>query len=160
MAVLEQVGLTETQELSLLEFCCEVSSMPYNRRTSRSLKDIIHYITCLKKEEGEKYFQLSMRQGFRWWWAFTKKHNIISLHYDEENKPIQNFPSKVIEPSRSQSYSPENMLDILNNPSSIPINITPSSIPNLSFLGINSHSKYSLSHPDFRKPPRAHANIT
>ena len=45
MQVLDQVGLTDTQELSVLEFCCEVSSMPYNRRTSRSLKDIIQYIS-------------------------------------------------------------------------------------------------------------------
>merc|ERR1712183_749286 len=81
MVVIDQVGLTETQELSVLEFCCEISSMPYNRRTSRSLTDIIEYITHLKMEEGEKEFQLSRRQGFRWWWAFTKKHNIISLYY-------------------------------------------------------------------------------
>merc|ERR1719427_1943688 len=63
MVVLDQVGLTDTQELSVLEFCCEISSMPYNRRTSRSLKDIIQYISGLKEEAGEKDFQLTMRQG-------------------------------------------------------------------------------------------------
>ena len=160
MVVLEQVGLTDTQELSVLEFCCEISSMPYNRRTSRSLRDVIQFIACLKKEAGEKDFTLSMRQGFKWWWAFTKKHNIISLYYEEENKSKQNHPSKVSDPPRSQSSSPENLLNLLNNPSSVPINIPTSSLPLLPFLGLNSHSKYSLKHPDFILPPRAHANIT
>jgi len=160
MVVLEQVGLTDTQELSVLEFCCEISSMPYNRRTSRSLRDVIQFIACLKKEAGEKDFTLSMRQGFKWWWAFTKKHNIISLYYEEENKSKQNHPSKVSDPPRSQSSSPENLLNLLNNPSSVPINIPTSSLPLLPFLGLNSHSKYSLKHPDFILPPRAHANTT
>merc|ERR1711892_538095 len=159
MAVLDQVGLTETQELSVLEFCCEISSMPYNRRTSRSLKDIIQCIAGLKKKDGEKDFQLSMRQGFRWWWAFTKKHSIISLYYQEENKAKQNPPTLKSEPSRSESASPENLLSILSNPSSIPITI-PSSMSLHPFLGLNSHSKYSLSHPDFNHPPLAHANTT
>ena len=43
--VLDDLELSEVQEVSVLEFCCEVSSMPYNRRTSRSLRDIIRYIT-------------------------------------------------------------------------------------------------------------------
>merc|ERR1711892_594863 len=137
MAVLDQVGLTETQELSVLEFCCEISSMPYNRRTSCSLKDIIQCVAGLKKEEGGENFQLSMRQGFRWWWAFTKKHSIISLYYQEQNKASS---------SRSESASPENLLSILSNPYSIPITI-PSSMPLHSFLGLSSHSKYSLRHP-------------
>ena len=37
MAVLEEVGLSPGQEQEVLEFCCQVSSMPYNRRTSQSL---------------------------------------------------------------------------------------------------------------------------
>eukprot|EP00092_Neocalanus_flemingeri_P047453 GFUD01053777.1.p1 GENE.GFUD01053777.1~~GFUD01053777.1.p1 ORF type:complete len:317 (+),score=82.02 GFUD01053777.1:309-1259(+) len=160
MLVLEQVGLTETQELSVLEFCCEISSMPYNRRTSRSLRDVIQFIACLKMEAGEKDFQLSMRQGFKWWWAFTKKHNIISLYYQEENKSNPNPPSKLSDPPRSQSSSPENLLNLLSNPSSVPINIPTSSLPLLPFLGLNSHSKYSLKHPDFMLPPRAHTNMT
>merc|ERR1719471_2743630 len=73
MQVLDQVGLTESQEVSVLEFCCEISNMPYNRRTSRSLSDIIQFITKLKHRE-ESEFSLTTRQGFKWWWAFTKKH--------------------------------------------------------------------------------------
>ena len=34
MQVLDQVGLTDSQEVSVLEFCCEISSMPYNRCSS------------------------------------------------------------------------------------------------------------------------------
>jgi len=161
MLVLEQVGLTESQELSVLEFCCEISSMPYNRRTSRSLRDVIQFISCLKKEAGEKDFQLTMRQGFKWWWAFTKKHNIISLYYEEDNKTKQNpLSSQANDPPRTQSSSPENLLNILNSPTSLPINIPTSSLSLIPFLGLNSHSKYSLKHPDFVLPPRAHANIT
>merc|ERR1719278_1322879 len=63
MLVLEQVGLTENQEMSVLEFCCEISSMPYNRRTSRSLRDIREFITMLKTKEGKADFTMSMRQG-------------------------------------------------------------------------------------------------
>merc|ERR1719342_1732673 len=86
MLVLDQVGLTEAQELSVLEFCCEISSMPYNRRTSKSLSDIIKFIAKIKQDEKKDDFQISMRQGFRWWWAFTKKHNIISLYYQGQEQ--------------------------------------------------------------------------
>jgi hypothetical protein len=41
---LDDLELSELQEVAVLEFCCEVSSMPYNRRTSRSLRDIIGYV--------------------------------------------------------------------------------------------------------------------
>ena len=127
MQVLDQVGLTDTQELSVLEFCCEISNMPYNRRTSRSLRDIIQFITSLKHQEDKSEFSLSTRQGFKWWWAFTKKHNIISLYYQETNKGEDKEPPR-------QLSSPDNLLSLLNNPSAIPINIP-------TFLGLNSQSK-------------------
>ena len=127
MQVLDQVGLTDTQELSVLEFCCEISNMPYNRRTSRSLRDIIQFVTSLKHQEDKSEFSLSTRQGFKWWWAFTKKHNIISLYYQETNKGEDREPPR-------QLSSPDNLLSLLNNPSAIPINIP-------TFLGLNSQSK-------------------
>merc|ERR1711997_707567 len=65
MLVLEQVGLTDTQEMSVLEFCCEISNMPYNRRTSRSLREIMQFITKLKHQEDKSEFSLSTRQGFK-----------------------------------------------------------------------------------------------
>ena len=145
MQVLEQVGLTESQELSVLEYCCEISSMPYNRRTSRALSDIIQYIIKMKQQEGKDDFSISMRQGFKWWWAFTKKHNIISLYYQEAEES-----AKVKEENRNTSSPPENLLNLINNPSSIPINIPTSTL--LPFLGLNNHSKYSLKHPDYLLP--------
>ena len=41
----------------------------------------MQFITKLKHQEDKSEFSLSTRQGFKWWWAFTKKHNIISLYY-------------------------------------------------------------------------------
>ena len=104
----------ETQELVVLEFCCEVSSMPYNRRTSCSLKDVTLFITSLKRKEGDEEFQLSKREAFKWWWAFTKKHHIISLYYQQEN----DHPGKLPRPP-AQEY----IFHLLNCTHSIPISI-------------------------------------
>ena len=84
MKVLDLVGLTEKQELQVLEYCCEVSLMPFNRRTSHSLESIRDFVVKLKHEEGEKSFEMNMKLSFQWWWAFTKKHNIISLYYNQQ----------------------------------------------------------------------------
>merc|ERR1712072_513915 len=107
MQVLDQVGLSEAQEVPVLEFCCEISSMPYNRRTSKSLADIIAFITEVKSKEAGGDFQLSMRQGFKWWWAFTKKHNIISLFYENLGKDDTKIKSEINEavPAKSRRKS-------------------------------------------------------
>ena len=105
----------------------------------------------IKMEEGDKEFQLTTRQGFRWWWAFTKKHNIISLYYQD------NGDNQV---TRRQSSSPENLLNLLNNKPSLSINIPSPSNHFLPFLSLTSQSKYSINHPDYRQPPRAHANTS
>jgi len=144
MQVLDQVGLTEAQEMSVLEFCCEISNMPYNRRTSKSLTDIRQFITSLKHQEEKSEFSLSTRQGFKWWWAFTKKHNIISLYYQETKLEDKEHTRQVA--------SPDNLLNLLNNPTSIPINIPTSSL--IPFFGLNNHSKYSLKHPDYLLAPK------
>merc|ERR1712003_477604 len=99
--------------------------MPYNRRTSRSLRDIIQFITGLKHQEDKSEFSLTTRQGFKWWWAFTKKHNIISLYYQEgeESKRIKS-PNSANAKTKDDSRhvpSPENLLNLINSPSSIPI---------------------------------------
>ena len=86
MKSLEEVGLTSTQELAVLEHCCEISSMPYNRRTSRSLRSILLFVQKLKSESSpNETFHLSVRKGFKWWWAFCKKYSIISLYFDNSN---------------------------------------------------------------------------
>ena len=162
MQVLDQVGLSEAQEVSVLEFCCEISSMPYNRRTSKSLSDIIEFITKMKNKEGAGESQLSMRQGFKWWWAFTKKHNIISLYYQEAEadsvsgvRTSQSNNNRSREKEDRRVSSPDNLLNLINNPTSIPINIPTSTF--LPFLGLNNHSKYSLQHPDFSIPSHSAA---
>ena len=38
MRVLQQVGLSPAQEMEVLEFCCQVSAMPYNRTVELSTK--------------------------------------------------------------------------------------------------------------------------
>ena len=86
MKSLEDVGLTSTQELAVLEYCCEISSMPYNRRTSRSLRSILQFVQKLKEESNpDEKLQLSVRKGFKWWWAFCKKYSIISLYFDNSS---------------------------------------------------------------------------
>merc|ERR1711976_312668 len=95
----------------------------------------------------------------------TKKHNIISLYYQEaESDPIQGGRSCKSNNNRNRDKedfrvsSPENLLNLINNPTSIPINIPTSNF--LPFLGLNNHSKYSLQHPDFSIPSHsAAANI-
>ena len=131
------------------------------RRTQRSLADIISFITKLKAGQ-EAEFSLSRRQGFKWWWAFTKKHNIISLYYQEpgdreaatesparEPKP-QSRPKAAAVARAERVSSPEQLLAMMGSPASVPINIPTSSL--LPFLGLASHSKYSLQHPDFSIP--------
>ena len=129
MQVLDQVGLTEAQEMSVLEFCCEISNMPYNRRTSKSLRDIMRFVTDLKHRDDAE-FRLSTRQGFKWWWAFTKKHNVISLYYQETEKEEK-------EQTRHDA-SPDNLLNLLNSPSSVQMNFKKFSF--LPFLGLNTYS--------------------
>ena len=84
MKVLDEVGLTGEQEQEVLEFCCEISRMPYNRRTSTSLQAVGQFVIKLKHQAGQTDFSMSSKTMFQWWWAFTKKHNIISLYYQHE----------------------------------------------------------------------------
>ena len=131
------------------------------RRTQRSLADIISFITKLKTGQ-EAEFSLSRRQGFKWWWAFTKKHNIISLYYQEpgDREAAAETPTREAKPqprpkaaavARAERVSsPEQLLAMMGSPASVPINLPTSSL--LPLLGLASHSKYSLQHPDFSIP--------
>lgn len=78
LKALEDMELKSVEEDAVLEYCCETSVMPYNRRTNKSLKEILTFIENLKDLQKP----ISLRRGYRWWWAFCKKHSIISLHYD------------------------------------------------------------------------------
>lgn len=81
MAVLEEAGLTGTEEAAVLDFCCDVSVSPYNRRTKKSLQSVLHFVEKLRRNR-DPGFMFTGLSGFRWWWAFCKKHNIVSLYYD------------------------------------------------------------------------------
>lgn len=84
MAVLEEAGLTPSEENAVLEFCCDVSVSPYNRRTKKSLKDVLNFVENLRRLRDPE-FMFTGLSGFRWWWAFCKKHSIVSLHYENNN---------------------------------------------------------------------------
>jgi helix-turn-helix, Psq domain len=91
MLVLDEVGLDASEEDAVLDFCCETSVMPYNRRTNKSLESILSFVEKLKHSKGQSNFRLSLGTilAFRWWWAFCKKHNIVSLFYSK-NKSGKN----------------------------------------------------------------------
>ena len=85
MLVLDELGLDAQDEEAVLDFCCETSVMPYNRRTNKSLESIVAFVEKLKQSKGQPSFKLGNLMGFRWWWAFCKKHNIVSLFYVKNN---------------------------------------------------------------------------
>ncbi|KMQ95773.1 protein bric-a-brac 1-like protein [Lasius niger] len=85
MMILEEAGLDTGEETAVLEFCCDISVSPYNRRTKKSLNAILNFVEQLrqKRDPGFVFAGLS---GFRWWWAFCKKHSIVSLYFNDENE--------------------------------------------------------------------------
>ena len=87
MLVLDEVALDASDEDQVLDFCCETSVMPYNRRTNKSLDKITAFVEDLVRPRALKLHGL---MGFRWWWAFCKKHNIVSLFYAKNNSKLLN----------------------------------------------------------------------
>lgn len=84
MLVLEESGLNNKAEMAVLDFCCDVSVSPYNRRTKKPLAQILAFVQQLSNnlsETGKSRVKFSGKFGFRWWWAFCKKYSIVSLHY-------------------------------------------------------------------------------
>lgn len=89
MAVLEEAGLTLTEEAAVLEFCCDVSVSPYNRRTKKSLKSVLSFVEELRRYRDPE-FMFTGLSGFRWWWAFCKKNSIVSLYYENNGSMNSN----------------------------------------------------------------------
>ncbi|KAK2586422.1 hypothetical protein KPH14_010704 [Odynerus spinipes] len=85
MMVLEEAGLNSTEETAVLEFCCDISVSPYNRRTKKSLNAILNFVEKLRRKR-DPGFVFTGLSGFRWWWAFCKKHSIVSLYFNDENE--------------------------------------------------------------------------
>ncbi|KOC61513.1 hypothetical protein WH47_05117, partial [Habropoda laboriosa] len=85
MMVLEEAGLNSSEETAVLEFCCDISVSPYNRRTKKSLNAILNFVEKLRRKRDPS-FLFNGLSGFRWWWAFCKKHSIVSLYFNDENE--------------------------------------------------------------------------
>lgn len=88
MAVLEEAGLNTAEEAAVLEFCCDVSISPYNRRTKKSLNIVLDFVEKLRRIRDPE-FMFTGLSGFRWWWAFCKKHSIVSLYYENNTNVKQ-----------------------------------------------------------------------
>ncbi|KAF3424584.1 hypothetical protein E2986_13174 [Frieseomelitta varia] len=88
MMVLEEAGLNSSEETAVLEFCCDISVSPYNRRTKKSLNAILNFVEKLRRKRDPS-FVFNGLSGFRWWWAFCKKHSIVSLYFNDENENDQ-----------------------------------------------------------------------
>lgn len=83
MAVLNELALSPTEEAAVLEFCCDTSNSPYNKRTKKSLRSILQFLSRFEsfRAKGDR-FKFGGKNGFRWWWAFCRKHSIVSLYYE------------------------------------------------------------------------------
>lgn len=84
MQALDEAGLTSDEETAVLEFCCQISASPYNRRTRKSLSEVLNFVQGLRQTRDPS-FEFTGLAGFRWWWAFCKKHSIVSLHFSSNS---------------------------------------------------------------------------
>lgn len=84
MMVLEEAALDTAEETVVLEFCCDISVSPYNRRTKRSLGEVTGFVEKLRRLR-DPGFAFAGLAGFRWWWAFCKKHGIVSLYFNDDD---------------------------------------------------------------------------
>uniref|UniRef100_A0A1Q3F5Q1 BTB domain-containing protein n=1 Tax=Culex tarsalis TaxID=7177 RepID=A0A1Q3F5Q1_CULTA len=83
MAVLQELPLNAAEEAAVLDFCCDTSISPYNKRTKKSLKSILEFLARFDTFRAkEDKFGFGSKGGFRWWWAFCRKHSIVSLYFE------------------------------------------------------------------------------
>uniref|UniRef100_A0A6V7I926 HTH psq-type domain-containing protein n=1 Tax=Bracon brevicornis TaxID=1563983 RepID=A0A6V7I926_9HYME len=82
MMILEEAGLNSIEEKAVLEFCCDITVSPYNRRTKKSLNSVLNFVERLKRKRDPDFLFTGL-SGFRWWWAFCKKHSIVSLYFSD-----------------------------------------------------------------------------
>lgn len=109
MMVLEEAGLNPSDELAVLEFCCDTSIHPYNRRTKKSLNTILNFVEKIRRERDPN-FMFTGLSGFRWWWAFCKKHSIVSLYFNDENEHEWPFKKVTLLPfyNEEKTFQPNN----------------------------------------------------
>jgi len=118
MLVLDEVGLDAADEDAVLDFCCETSVMPYNRRTNKSLENIVAFVEDVARPR--QHLKLAGLVGFRWWWAFCKKHNIVSLFYAKNTSSA---------PSINNNNNNCNKMSNNNVEDELPENLSKSSFP-------------------------------
>lgn len=83
MAVLQELPLNPAEEAAVLDFCCDTSISPYNKRTKKSLRSILEFLARFETFRArEDKFSFGGKGGFRWWWAFCRKHSIVSLYFE------------------------------------------------------------------------------
>ena len=80
MRGLDVAALSDEEEAAVLEFCCNVSASTYNRRTPRALHEVLEFVEALVRRRNTD-FRFDEMSGFRWWWAFCKKHSVLVLNY-------------------------------------------------------------------------------
>lgn len=105
MAVLDDAGLTADEERTILDYCCYTSVSPYNRRTKKSLREVLEFVVKLRRVRDPGFTFVGLT-GFRWWWAFCKKNSIVSLYYEESGKAKSSRLGKVkseINPDEDES---------------------------------------------------------
>lgn len=126
MLVLDELGLDAQDEEAVLDFCCETSVMPYNRRTNKSLESIVAFVEKLKQSKGQPSFKLGNLMGFRWWWAFCKKHNIVSLFYVKNNNNNKSSKNKNNNNNNNNNRSSPSSASSASSGSSNNNNLSPS----------------------------------
>lgn len=100
MAVLQELPLNPAEEAAVLDFCCDTSISPYNKRTKKSLKSILEFLARFDTfRVREDKFSFGGKGGFRWWWAFCRKHSIVSLYFegmaeDDKEHLVPRFAAK------------------------------------------------------------------
>lgn len=100
MAVLQELPLNPAEEAAVLDFCCDTSISPYNKRTKKSLKSILEFLARFDTFRArEDKFSFGGKGGFRWWWAFCRKHSIVSLYFegmaeDDKEHLVPRFAAK------------------------------------------------------------------
>lgn len=112
---LDELGLSPDQEMAVLEFACDVALMPFNRRTSKPLIAIVEFVKSVKKSCDH----FPIRKAFKWWWAFCKKHSIISLYYRERGQNA-NVPVFEAEETNNNNNNNNNAVNLWHNPYFLP----------------------------------------
>lgn len=93
MLVLDEAGLLPSEEQAVLDYCCDITVSLYNRRTKKSLAEVLSFVEKLRRDR-DPGFKFTGLAGFRWWWAFCKKHSIVSLYF-ESSKNNKNVKIKI-----------------------------------------------------------------